>query len=127
MVKNVGGKKIGFVGINIDPESIISQINYEGMGFSNVIETANSTAAFLKDKKKCDLVVAVTHIGYTKGNDKTTDPELARASKDIDIIIGGHSHTLIDPENPSKYPCIVENAEGRPCILYTSPSPRHRG
>lgn len=116
-VRNIGGKKIGFIGINIDPESIIAQANYEGMGFKNVIESANSTAAFLKDKKKCDMVVAVTHIGYPKGNDKTTDPELARASKDIDIIIGGHSHTLIDPKNPGKYPSIVENAEGRPVLI----------
>lgn len=116
-IKKVAGKKIGFIGINIDPESIITRANYEGMGFKNVIETANSTAAFLKDKKKCDLVVAVTHIGYPKGNDKTTDPELARASKDIDIIIGGHSHTLIDPNNPSSYPCIVENSEGRPVLI----------
>ncbi len=119
-IKNVAGKKIGFLGINIDPESIIAQANYEGMGFKNVIETANETAAFLKNKKKCDLVVAVTHIGYTKGNDKTTDPELARASKDIDIIIGGHSHTLIDPKNPDKYPSIVENAEGRPVLIVQS-------
>ncbi len=117
VIKNIGGKKIGFMGLNIDPESIISQANYEGMGFKNVIESANNTAAFLKDKKKCDLVVAVTHIGYTKGNDKTTDPELARASKDIDIIIGGHSHTLIDPKNPEKYPSIVDNAEGRPVLI----------
>lgn len=116
-IKKVAGKKIGFIGINIDPESIITRANYEGMGFKNVIETANYTAAFLKDKKKCDLVVAVTHIGYPKGNDKTTDPELARASKDIDIIIGGHSHTLIDPNNPSSYPSIVENAEGRPVLI----------
>ncbi|MDE5851107.1 MAG: bifunctional metallophosphatase/5'-nucleotidase [Muribaculaceae bacterium] len=116
-IRNIGGKKIGFIGLNIDPESIISQANYEGMGFKDVIETANNTAAFLKDKKKCDMVVAVTHIGYPKGNDKTTDPELARASKDIDIIIGGHSHTLIDPKNPGKYPCIVENAEGRPVLI----------
>lgn len=116
-IKNVGGKKIGFIGINIDPESIISQANYEGMGFRDVIETANSTAAYLKSKKKCDIVVAVTHIGYPKGNAKTTDPELARASKDIDIIIGGHSHTLIDPKNPSSYPCIVDNAEGRPVLI----------
>ncbi len=116
-IKNIGGKKIGFIGINIDPESIIAQANYEGMGFKNVIETANETAQFLKEKKKCDLVVAVTHIGYTKGNDKTTDPELARASKDIDIIIGGHSHTLIDPKNPGKYPSIVENANGRPVLI----------
>ncbi len=116
-IRNVGGKKIGFIGLNIDPESIISQANYEGMGFKNVIESANATAAFLKHKKKCDMVVAVTHIGYTKGNDKTTDPELARASKDIDIIIGGHSHTLIDPNNPDKYPSIVENANGRPVLI----------
>ncbi|MDE6548441.1 MAG: bifunctional metallophosphatase/5'-nucleotidase [Muribaculaceae bacterium] len=116
-IKNVGGKKIGFIGINIDPESIIAQAHYEGMGFKNVIETANETAAFLKNKKKCDLVVAVTHIGYPKGNDKTTDPELARASKDIDIIIGGHSHTLIDPKNPDSYPSIVENANGRPVLI----------
>ena len=116
-IRNVGGKKIGFLGINIDPESIIPQANYDGMGFKNVIETANSTAAFLKDKKKCDLVVAVTHIGYTKGNDKTTDPELAKASKDIDIIIGGHSHTLIDPKNPGNYPYLVDNADGRPVLI----------
>ena len=116
-IKSVGGKKIGFIGINIDPESIIARANYEGMGFRDVIESANETAAFLKDRKKCDMVVAVTHIGYPKGNDKTTDPELARASKDIDIIIGGHSHTVIDPKNPGQYPSIVENAEGRPVLI----------
>lgn len=116
-IKKVAGKKIGFIGINIDPASIISQANYEGMGFSDVIERANETASFLKNKKKCDLVVAVTHIGYPKGNKKTTDPELARASKDIDIIIGGHSHTLIDPKNPDKYPSIVKNANGRPVLI----------
>lgn len=119
-IKKIAGKRIGFIGINIDPESIIAQDNYKGMGFKNVIQSANATAAFLKNNKKCDLVVAVTHIGYTKGNDKTTDPELARASKDIDIIIGGHSHTLIDPKNSDKYPSIVENAEGRPVLIVQS-------
>ena len=116
-IRNIGGKKIGFIGMNIDPESIIAQANYEGMGYRDVIESANETAAFLKHKKKCDMVVAVTHIGYTKGNDKTTDLELARASKDIDIIIGGHSHTLIDPNHPEQYPSIVNNAEGRPVLI----------
>lgn len=128
VIKKIDGKKIGFIGINIDPVSIIAQANYEGMGFKNVIDTANETAAFLKNKKKCDLVVAVTHIGYTKGNDKTTDPELAKASKDIDIIIGGHSHTLIDPTNPNKYPSIVENVYGHPVlIVQTGKSGKHIG
>lgn len=113
VIKKVGGKKIGFIGLNVDPASLISQKNFTGR-FKDIIPTANEVAASLKKKKKCDLVVAVTHIGYTKENDKTTDVELARASKDIDIIIGGHSHTLIDPANPGKYPSLVPNAEGKP-------------
>lgn len=113
VIKKAGGKKIGFFGINIDPESLISKKNID-VNFKEVIPTANEIATYLKVKKRCDLVVAVTHIGYTKENEKTTDVELARASHDIDIIIGGHSHTLIDPAHPEKYPSLVENADGRP-------------
>ena len=116
-IRKVAGKKIGFIGLNIDPESIIAGANYAGMKWRDVIESANETASYLKHKKGCDLVVAVTHIGYTKGNHKTTDPELAAASKDIDIIIGGHSHTLIDPSAPEKYPSVVSNSEGRPVLI----------
>lgn len=113
VIKKVGGKKIGFFGINIDPESLISKKNID-VNFKEVIPTANEIAAYLKNKKKCDLVVAVTHIGYTKENHKTTDVELAKSSRDIDIIIGGHSHTLIDPAHPEKYPSLIENADGKP-------------
>lgn len=119
-VKKIGGKKIGFMGLNIDPESLIASANYEGMKFRPVIEAANETAAILKNKEKCDLVVAITHIGYTNGSLKTTDPELARASKDIDIIIGGHSHTLVDPANPEKTPYLIPNADGRPVLVAQS-------
>lgn len=112
-IKKVGGKKIGFFGLNVNPESLISAKNIN-VNFKEIIPTANDMADFLKNKKKCDLVVAVTHIGYLKDNDKTTDVELAQASRDIDIIIGGHSHTLIDPKHPEKYPSLIENAEGKP-------------
>ncbi len=113
VIKKIGGKKIGFFGINIDPRSLISEKSID-VNFKDVIKTANETAAFLKNKKKCDLVVAVTHIGYVTSNDKPGDVDLAKSSRDIDIIIGGHSHTLIDPANPKKYPSLVDNAEGRP-------------
>lgn len=117
VIKKVGGKKIGFIGINVDPESLISKENYEGMLYKDVIPAANATAAYLKNEKKCDLVVVVSHIGVVKDNDKPTDYDLARASKDIDIIIGGHSHTLIEPGNKGKYPSVVENANGRPVLI----------
>lgn len=117
VIKKVGGKKIGFIGINVDPEGLITKENIEGVKFKDVIATANETAAFLKEKKKCDLVVVVSHIGAVKENGKTTDYELAKASRDIDIIIGGHSHTVIEPGNTGKYPSVVENAAGRPVLI----------
>lgn len=117
VIKKVGGKKIGFIGINVDPAGLISKENYEGVKFRNVISAANETAAYLKNNKKCDLVVVVSHIGVVKENDKDTDYDLARASKDIDIIIGGHSHTLIRPGGEGAYPSIVENVDGRPVLV----------
>lgn len=117
VIKEIDGKKIGIMGLNVNPESLISRQNYEGLKFKDIIKTANETAAFLKKKKKCDLVIAVTHIGYVKESDKTTDVELARASKDIDIIIGGHSHTLLNPDNPESMPSLVENSAGKPVLI----------
>ena len=116
-IKEAGGKKIGFFGLNVDPASLISQENTRGLTFKEVIPVANETAAFLKKKMHCDLVVAVTHIGAKKENEKTTDYDLARASKDIDIIIGGHSHTTIFPGQEGDYPNYVLNAAGRPVMV----------
>ena len=116
VIKKIGGKKVGIMGININPESLISEENYRGLKYSDIIETANATAAELK-KKGCALVVAVTHIGYDTGEGKTDDIALARASKDIDIIIGGHSHTFVDPKNPEVTPHWIPNAEGRDVLV----------
>lgn len=117
VIKKVAGKKIGFIGLNVDPASLISKENYEGMGFKSVIETGNALAAKLKNEDKCDLVVAVTHIGYRDIPGKESDMDLARASQDIDIIIGGHSHTTISPDTPEKTPYFVENTVGNPVLI----------
>lgn len=116
VIKNIDGKKVGIMGINVDPESLISEENYRGMRFRDIITAANETAAELR-RKGCDLVVAVTHIGYDVSNGKTDDLDLARASKDIDIIIGGHSHTFVDPSTPDKTPYWIKNAEGRDVLV----------
>ena len=116
VIKKVGTKKVGFIGINVNPESLISEENYKGMKFLDPIETANKYAALLK-KKGCDLIVAVTHIGYDEGPDVEDDLKLARASKDIDIIIGGHSHTFVDPGTPEETPYWVDNSVGKPVLV----------
>lgn len=112
-IREIDGKKIAFIGLNLDPASIISQKNFGGK-YLDVVTVANELAAKLKNEEGCDMVVAVTHIGYGKINDKSSDIDLAEASKDIDLIIGGHTHTLIDPSHPEDSPSLFNNAKGRP-------------
>lgn len=113
IIKEIGSRKIGFFGLNIDPTSIIAQKNID-VNFLEVIPTANEIAGKLKNELGCDYVVAVTHIGYDKVNDKPTDVDLARNSTDIDVIIGGHTHTLIDPLHPEINPSLIPAKNGKP-------------
>lgn len=119
VIRKIDGKKIGIIGLNVDPHSLIDASNTKGMKFLPIIKTANETAALLKEKKKCDLVIAVTHIGYINLADRKreTDVMLARQSKDIDIIIGGHSHTTLNPDDAKSAPHIVKNSQGRPVLV----------
>lgn len=117
VIKKVGNKKIGFIGLNVDPNSLIIKRNYEGMKFSDPIKVGVETARFLKEKKGCDLVVAVTHIGADKEEGKVNDYDLAGQSSDIDIIIGAHSHTTIFPGKEGEHPGIAKNINGRPVLV----------
>lgn len=98
IIKEVAGKRIAFMGINLNPEGMISTRNYPGVTYNDAIKAANATAWTLRHHHLADVVVAITHIGYDDPS-YPDDVELARNSEDIDIIIGGHSHTTINPVN----------------------------
>ncbi|MDE7376724.1 MAG: bifunctional metallophosphatase/5'-nucleotidase [Muribaculaceae bacterium] len=106
-----GGKKIAFMPINLQPKGMISARNVEGMGYADAVEAANNMAWYLKNIENFDYVVALTHIGYA------ADTALIHRSTDIDLLLGGHSHTLIDPANPKSVPHVVKNAEGRDVVV----------
>ncbi|MCH5241180.1 MAG: bifunctional metallophosphatase/5'-nucleotidase [Muribaculaceae bacterium] len=127
LIKEFDGKKLGFIGINIDPASIIAHKNIAGE-FREVIPVANELASKLKNEEGCDMVAVISHIGYITGNSKTSDIDLAEASTDIDLIIGGHSHTLIDPKTPEETPSLIKNKNGKPVrIVQTGKQGRYIG
>lgn len=104
-VREIDGKKIGFIAINIEPAGLIDYANWKGLRYLDGYDAANAMAWYLKHIEKVDRVVAITHIGWDDPNG-LNDQQLASRSKDIDVIIGGHSHTLL---NPAPY---VPNATG---------------
>lgn len=104
VVKQFGDRTIAFIGINLQPKGMISEGNYDGVEFLDIIKAANSTAWHLKHNEKVDMVIAITHIGYD-GQPAPHDIDLAANSEDIDIIIGGHSHTtLVDGRDLTRIP-----------------------
>ena len=118
LIKEFDGKKVGFIAINLLPKGMISEGNYDGVEYLDALKAANSTAWHLKHNEGVDMVIALTHIGYSPSSNPVSDVSLARASEDIDISIGGHSHTLIDPNNTEKsVPHLVADVDGNERIL----------
>lgn len=111
-IKEYGDRRIGFIGINLQPRGMITEGNYDGVVYSDAVKSANAAAWWLKHIEKVDAVVAVTHIGYDPSM-PPGDKMLAGASEDIDVIIGGHSHDLISPDATEGNVSKVRNALGR--------------
>jgi len=102
-----GGFKIGIIGAVAKLQGVVSAKNLEGMKLLNTLEEINRYAAYLKNEKKCDLVILLSHLGFDGGNEKNpSDHIVAANSTDIDFIIGGHSHTFV------KEPAEIENLNG---------------
>lgn len=117
-IHTFGNRKIGFMAINLDPKGMIADTNAEGVRYLDATDAANSLAWYLKHIEHTDMVVALTHIGYDTENPPTpSDIDIARNSKDIDIIIGGHSHTTVDPSAPDALAWKVANAAGDTVIV----------
>lgn len=102
------GIKIGVFGLGIELAGLVDKKNYKETVYKNPVETAQEMTRILKTQEKCDLIICLSHIGYSYGKDsqKICDLKLAAQTKDIDLIIGGHTHTFLER------PTIVKNLDG---------------
>jgi 5'-nucleotidase len=107
------GLKIGVFGLGIELEGLVGKKMYKETGYLNPIEITQDITRQLKQEEQCDLIICLSHLGYYyKSNpDKVSDLTLAKATKDIDLIIGGHTHTFLPK------PTIVKNADGKNTLV----------
>ena len=95
-----GDLKIGVFGIGIELDGLVPKKLYQNTVYQDPILTANYYANFLKQKERCDLVICLSHLGFKYKGKKMSDITLASQTIDIDLIIGGHTHTFL--KNPVK-------------------------
>lgn len=107
------GIKIGVFGLGVELDGLVDKKLYKETIYNNPIEVAQDMARILKEEKKCDLVICLSHLGFKYKDDleKPSDINLARKTKNIDLIIGGHSHTFLDK------PVIEKNSDGKEVLI----------
>ena len=85
------GVKIGVFALDPKMEGLVSNTNCEGVKFIEPVKVANEMATMLKKEKKCDIVILISHLGWT--DDAISDQNVIANSRYIDLVLGGHSHT----------------------------------
>ncbi|WP_395634157.1 bifunctional metallophosphatase/5'-nucleotidase [Flavobacterium sp.] len=110
---NKDGIKVGVFGLGVGLDGLVDKKNYKETIYLDPVGVAQDMARLLKQEKKCDLVICLSHLGYKYKDepDKICDTKLATSTKDIDLIIGGHTHTFLDK------PTVLKNAIGQDVLV----------
>ncbi|MFI1772162.1 bifunctional metallophosphatase/5'-nucleotidase [Thalassobellus citreus] len=107
------GIKVGVFGLGIELNGLVLSELSKETKYLDPIESAQDMTRILKTEEKCDLIICLSHLGYHYKNNpnKISDLKLAKATKDIDLIIGGHTHTFL------KKPTVVKNLEEKNVLV----------
>ena len=106
------GVKIGVFGLGVELKGLVNDSLYKETKYLDPVEIATDMTRILKEDKNCDLVICLSHLGYEyKNESKISDVLLAKKTKDIDLIIGGHTHTFLEK------PTVLRNLEGKKVLV----------
>lgn len=100
------GVKIGVFALSPKMKGLVSDKNCVGVKYLDPATVALETATMLKTEQKCDVVICISHLGWEIGGDD--DNYMIQRSRNIDLVLGGHSHTYL--ENLE----YVKNMDGKP-------------
>ncbi len=105
------GIKIGVFGLGIELNGLVSSSLFKETKYYDPVEITQEMTSKLKNKEKCDLIICVSHLGHSYQTDKISDLKLGKLTSDIDLIIGGHTHTFL------KKPEIIKNSQDKDVII----------
>ena len=105
--------KVGVFGLGIALNGLVEKNLYNGLEYLDPIEITNDITYELKKDHKCDIVICLSHLGfkYDQRKEEMCDLILAKKTKNIDLIIGGHTHTFM------KKPVEVTNLVGEKVLI----------
>ena len=106
-----GKIKIGITGVGVELDGLVPKQLYGNTVYNNPIEAVQNEAAILEYDHKCNLIICLSHLGYKYEDSKVSDLVLGASTSNIDLIIGGHTHTFL-PE-----PVVIKNKKNEDVII----------
>lgn len=103
--------RIGVFGIGIELQGLVSKKHYKETEYLDPVDITRQTVNRLKNEERCELIICLSHLGYHYKDEKISDLQLAAKTKDIDLIIGGHTHTFLPK------PTVVKNSEEKNVLV----------
>jgi 5'-nucleotidase len=91
-----GNIKVGITGMGIELNGLVDPKNTGGIFYHDPFQKVEETAALLRYDEQCDMVIALSHLGYHYRSQKISDQFIAQNTKYLDLIIGGHTHSFMD-------------------------------
>ena len=88
------GVKIGVFALSPELEGLVSAKNFGPLKFLNPSETAQKMVDILKNEKKCDMVICLSHLGW-EISDFPCDKVISETTG-IDLVLDGHTHTYFE-------------------------------
>lgn len=90
------GIKIGVYGLGPELKGLVDYKLYDATQYFDPIEKAQEIENLLKQKYNCNYIICLSHLGYENEYSTLNDIELAKNTYNTDLIIGGHSHTILN-------------------------------
>jgi 5'-nucleotidase len=96
------GVKIGVFALDPQMKGLVADKNCVGIKYLDPATCANEMVSLLKGKKKCDLVICISHLGWDarpeseRGGRPECDNSAIAKTRGIDLVLGGHSHTYFE-------------------------------
>ncbi|HRH58865.1 MAG TPA: metallophosphoesterase, partial [Chitinophagales bacterium] len=103
--------KIGITGCGVELNGLVPDKLYTNTKYLDPVKCVQEQVDILKHEKKCHFIICLSHLGYKYENAKVSDIVLAQNTSNIDLIIGGHTHTFLD--TPTK----VKNKDGKEVLI----------
>jgi 5'-nucleotidase len=103
--------KIGVFGLGIELRGLVDKNLSGDTQYHDPVVAAAQQSLYLKEEEKCDLIICLSHLGFKYKDEKISDIALAKQSKNIDLIIGAHTHTFLDE------PINIINRDGKKVLV----------